>query len=137
MISLRVSYVSDERPFMASCVHPWQGPPQDIITGQSLYLQAKRCGQGSQRGPEKSFRVLHVHRTNAQAWPTARVRHGPRWRSEVVARLGTCLGHEDAERMAGRVGEDIQRLLGVVGPVEQHPRAQPFRAMSLALQLFR
>lgn len=94
-------------------------------------------GRGASGGQRKVFESLHVHRTNAQAWPTARVRHGPRWRSEVVARLGTCLGHEDAERMAGRVGKDVERLLGVVGPVEQHPRAQPFRAMSLALQLFR
>jgi hypothetical protein len=39
------------------------------------------------------------------------------------------LGDEDAERVPGRVGVHVQRLLRVVGAVEQEPRPQGLRPL--------
>ena len=43
--------------------------------------------------------------------------------------------HEDAERVAGRVGEDVERLFGVGGPVLEHPGAERQRTVALLEEL--
>src|SRR5690348_7327457 len=43
--------------------------------------------------------------------------------------------NEHAERVAGEVGEHVERLLLVVGPVQQEPGAERLRALTVPLEL--
>lgn len=47
------------------------------------------------------------------------------------ARLGEASSDEDAERVARRICENEERLVGIVGPVKQDSGAEGFRAHAL------
>ncbi len=71
--------------------------------------------------------------------PTTVTRAGPvRGGTSFVSPLGTAqsaVKRRNAERMAGKVSKDVERLARLVSSVQQQVRSERLRALPLPLQL--